>query len=237
MISLLLAAVLAAAPVTQPAAAPQVSAVDTLDVAAALRTDGNLLLIDLREAEAFADGHLPVAVNYPWGEAQAARSLERLRGMFKLGPRQVILYGAEPLTLSAAAEAVAALNAGRTGVYPGGTAGWVEAGGFLEIEWAGLWRLLTRDVPQVFDVRGAGDFAAGHVAGALRFEPELAAEPPAAFVERVHKAGRPVVTYCGGGLCGESRKLAAALAKRGVARVYQFAGGYPEWAERTEALR
>lgn len=238
MFALMFAAALAAAPAltTAPAQTPAITSLDTLDVGERLRRDANLLLIDLRTAAEFTTGHLPHAVNYPWAGEGAAKSMTKLEAMFKLGPRSVVLYGADSLTLTAAARRVAPLNHGAAAIYPAGLDGWAAGGGYLEIEWPGIWGLLTHATPQVFDVRSAEDFAAGHLPGALRYAPELAAEPSETFVAGLKQAGRPVVVYCGGEFCGESRRLAQRLAALGVGRVYQFPGGYPEWVEHTACL-
>lgn len=236
MYALMLAAALAAAPAPATAQTPAITSLDTLDVAERLRRDANLLLIDLRSAAEFTTGHLPHAVNYPWAGEGAAKSMTKLAAMFKLGPRSVVLYGADSLTLTAAARRVAPLNQGAAAIYPAGLEGWAAGGGYLEIEWPGIWGLLTHATPQVFDVRSAEDFAAGHLPGALRYDPASAPEPPDAFVSGLKEAGRPVVVYCGGAFCGASRRLAQRLAQLGVGRVYQFPGGYPEWVEHTACL-
>lgn len=238
MFALIFTAVLAASPAPAPAAAtaPVIKSLDTLDVAERLRRDANLLLVDLRGEAEYTTGHLPHGVNYPWKGDAAAKSLAKLEMMFKLGGRSVVVYGADSLTLTSAAERIARLNAGQTAIYPGGVAGWSDGGGYLEIEWPGIWGLLTHATPQVFDVRSAEDFAAGHLPGALWYEPELADQPTQAFLDGLKKAGRPVVVYCGGEMCGDSRRLAVRLAKAGIGRVYQFPGGYPEWVEHTACL-
>lgn len=236
MYALILAAALLAAPPAAPVTAPVIKSLDTLDVAERLRRDANLLLVDLRSESDFTTGHIPHAVNYPWQGEGAAKSLAKLEMMFKLGARSVVIYGADPLTLSSAAARVARLNPGLTAIYPGGVGGWADSGGYLEIEWPGIWGLLTHGTPQVFDVRPAEDFAAGHLPGALHYDPQLAAEPAAAFIAALKKAGRPVVVYCGGEMCSDSRRLAARLAKAGAGVVYQFPGGYPEWVENTACL-
>jgi rhodanese-related sulfurtransferase len=232
MKSILVALFLAAA---SPATAP-VPAVDSADLAALLSRDPNLLLLDLRPAAAYEDGHLPLAVSIPWGEEKAAAKMEAL---LKTDPRPIILYGADALTLSEAAGKAAGLNGGPVSIYPAGVGGWRSyEDGFLEIEWPGLWRMLTTGSPVLLDVRDAAQFGAGHIPGARHFAPEAVSEktltqsPWAPMLN----SGNSWITYCSGELCGESRKLARLLMKAGAKTVYQFPGGYPEWVERTACL-
>ena len=81
--------------------------------------------------------------------------------------------------------------------------------------------------PFVIDVRGASEYAEGHVDGAVNI-PLGQIERQLARIPR----DRLVVTYCNMHHRGESRgeRAAALLNKRGVqARVLD--GGYPAWEE------
>lgn len=80
------------------------------------------------------------------------------------------------------------------------------------------------------DARSPEEFAQGHIAGATSLpfddvfrDPDLAA--------KIADAGRPVVTYCGGGDCDLSRNLAFSLIDAGRRRVIVFTGGLPEWQQ------
>jgi rhodanese-related sulfurtransferase len=81
--------------------------------------------------------------------------------------------------------------------------------------------------PLVLDVRDAGEWAAGHLAGA-RHVPLAALEgPEAARAAGALDAGRVVVTVCAAGV--RSRAAARRLAALGVPRVVSLAGGIAGW--------
>ncbi|MES2639616.1 MAG: rhodanese-like domain-containing protein [Myxococcota bacterium] len=84
----------------------------------------------------------------------------------------------------------------------------------------------------VVDVRGAEDFAAGHVEGAIHLPlAEIEADP------RRLPLGRPIVTVCGKG-GGRSTEAAAALAAAGATDVGWLEGGTLGWsAEGTDPPR
>ncbi len=208
-----------------------VPSVDSRDLAELIESRPNLLLLDLREPADYDSGHLPFAVNVPWHDDESAR--KRLARLVEGPPRPIVLYGRSALALIDAARFVATRNGGPVLVYPGGVDGWTKyESGYLEIEWAGLWHLLTRKHPLVLDFRAAEAWAAGHIPGALRADDEA----PDATWKAWASSGRPIITYCTGAACGASRKAAKRLAAAGARPVYQFPGGYEEWAERTAGV-
>ena len=82
----------------------------------------------------------------------------------------------------------------------------------------------------VLDARSPLFFRAGHVPGARAlsreaFETDYARQR--AFLE-THRQG-PLVVYCSGDACVDSRLVAAALQKLGYAHVLVFEGGWEEW--------
>jgi rhodanese-related sulfurtransferase len=66
--------------------------------------------------------------------------------------------------------------------------------------------------------------------GALNLPYERAATDPTAL-ERLDTAGRPIITYCGGGQCEVSLSLAHELLASGFPRVAVYVGGFPEWQD------
>lgn len=81
------------------------------------------------------------------------------------------------------------------------------------------------------DARHAGEYAAGHIAGAMHLPPEaFGGPPPAKAVD--YLSGQIVIVYCGGGLCDASKNVAKYLQQLGIpAAVYVFEDGYPAWAD------
>jgi rhodanese-related sulfurtransferase len=221
------------------ATAATVPSVDTAELSDLIKTDANLLLIDFRSAEQYEDGHLPFAINVPWDSEKQSKSEEKLFALLKTRPRPIVLYGVEAITLSQIAQLVKSKNAGKLSIYPAGTDGWADyEGGYLELEWEGLWRALTTDTPTILDVRKIEKYRAGHIPGAKFFDPQyidmkaLAASP---WINLKKEAGM-VIAYCDGTLCGLSRKAAEALSKSGVKSVYLYPGGYPEWVDQTNCI-
>ncbi len=210
--------------------------IDSVDLAALLEKDGNLLIVDLRPAGEFVRGHLPLAASVPWDGGTVAK--KRLALLTQPPARSIVLYGLPTLALVELAADVQARNGGRVSIYPAGIEGWLAfSGGYLEIEWDGVWEMLVRERPYVLDFRDAEAFAAGHIPGA-----EPAPESMLAL-KRLEKSpwakllgNRPVIAYCDGAGCGISRKAARRLSELGVKRIYQFPGGWPEFLERTQAL-
>ncbi|HWI40862.1 MAG TPA: rhodanese-like domain-containing protein [Verrucomicrobiae bacterium] len=88
---------------------------------------------------------------------------------------------------------------------------------------------LLRGARAVFvDARGEEEFRRGHLPGAVRLPPEAGEEERVALRRRI-PTGLPVVVYCSGNGCTDSMKTASLLMRDGVAPVYVYEGGYPEW--------
>lgn len=79
------------------------------------------------------------------------------------------------------------------------------------------------------DARDAAEYEAGHIPGALRLTRDDALSEPER-VKRLAPLGKPIVTYCEGGVCEASLDLARALVDAGFRKVLVYAGGFPEWA-------
>ena len=99
-----------------------------------------------------------------------------------------------------------------------------RTGGFKRIGPAELTGMINRDNALVVDLRPAGDFAKGHIAGARnvqmsQFDPENKQLAPAKDL--------PVVLVCN---VGQTASLAARrLAKAGFAKVSVLEGGIQAW--------
>lgn len=218
------------------AASRPIASVDSHDIARLLARDANLLLIDFRPAPEFDQGHLPFAVRMEPPNTKDAQ--RHLADLVQGRERPIVLYGLPIEELLEAAGWIAERNEGAVSIFPAGVEGWRSyQGGYLEIEWTGLWSLLTQENPLVLDLRDRAAFETGHIPGAQWFdETTLNMDAPPAIL-RTWRKDDPILTYCGGEACATSRKVADRLSKAGFKRVYQFPGGYPEWVERTACLR
>jgi len=84
----------------------------------------------------------------------------------------------------------------------------------------------------VLDARPAPFFGQGHVPGALN----LSREDFARDYQRLSAAlgdakERPIIVYCSGGSCHDSKLVAGALLSLGFANVKVFAGGWEVWKD------
>ena len=86
------------------------------------------------------------------------------------------------------------------------------------------------------DSRSPGDFAAGHIPGALNVPLEKVQRPGKTeagqyWAGRLDFPGaRTLVIYCEGGDCQASISLAKIIYKRGYRDIRIFAGGWAEWS-------
>lgn len=86
--------------------------------------------------------------------------------------------------------------------------------------------------PLVIDVRGASEYAAGHLPAARHI-------PLAELTSRLNELpqGRPIVTYCNMNHPGQSRgERAAALLHEQGYQSWALVGGYPAWQEQGYAI-
>jgi rhodanese-related sulfurtransferase len=83
------------------------------------------------------------------------------------------------------------------------------------------------------DARRSEDFAAGHLPGAWSV-PIWEADAPARITEFEARANpeprSPIVIYCSGGDCEDSRLLANKLVGLGYRNLLIYTGGFPDWA-------
>jgi rhodanese-related sulfurtransferase len=78
------------------------------------------------------------------------------------------------------------------------------------------------------DAREASEFAEGHIPGALSVPTNDAVANPA-LLEPLKKAGKPIIAYCSGGDCEESKDLAKNMLAAGIHKVLVFTDGFPAW--------
>lgn len=83
---------------------------------------------------------------------------------------------------------------------------------------------LINDGATVVDIRGAGPYAAGHIAGARNVPLAELGDQIDAIAKKKH---RPVLVYCDTG--GQSVKAAAALRRASVEQVFNLKGGLMAW--------
>jgi len=93
------------------------------------------------------------------------------------------------------------------------------------------WAAFQQKVP-FLDARRSGDFAQGHVAGATSapvWEADLEARLTR-FEAEVNPGPRsPLVLYCSGGDCPDSRLLARRLEALGYRNLLIYRDGFPDW--------
>jgi rhodanese-related sulfurtransferase len=80
----------------------------------------------------------------------------------------------------------------------------------------------------IVDARGADEYSAGHIRGALNLPFDDVAKDQS-LLKRLDVHGKPVVVYCDGGECELSKELAAVLVGVGYRKVLVYSGGLPEW--------
>jgi rhodanese-related sulfurtransferase len=104
------------------------------------------------------------------------------------------------------------------------------AGRPVQIQLDVLQRYHAAGAALIVDAREPDEYAEAHIPGAINLPWETAGSDPARL-ESLDSGGRPIVTYCGGGTCEVSLKLADELFYAGHPRVAVYVGGFPEWVE------
>jgi len=98
----------------------------------------------------------------------------------------------------------------------------------VEIHTADAHRFHSAGAALFIDAREAGEYAAGHVAGAISIPFDEAFKNPK-LVSGVDAKGRPIIVYCSGGDCEASKNLAYQLLDAGKKKVLVFTDGMPAW--------
>lgn len=83
----------------------------------------------------------------------------------------------------------------------------------------------------ILDARGPSFYDAGHVPGALNVARENFARDYLRLRQTLDKAkNAPIIVYCSGGECHDSRMVASALLSLGFTQVKIFTGGWTAWS-------
>ncbi|MDX2163563.1 MAG: rhodanese-like domain-containing protein [bacterium] len=116
-----------------------------------------------------------------------------------------------------------------TGVFPPGQ---VEASKqfFPSVSPEGAQRLIDEQHALVIDVRAAGEYAEGHIPGALNLPYGLLADHLAALPQ-----DRPLIVHCQSGV--RSQIAMSLLLKHGFTHAVNLAGGYAAWQHQPNAER
>jgi rhodanese-related sulfurtransferase len=98
----------------------------------------------------------------------------------------------------------------------------------VEIHTADAHRFHAAGAALFIDARGADEYAAGHIAGAVSVPFDEAFKDPK-LVSAVDARGKPIIVYCSGGDCEASKNLAYSLLGAGKKKVLVFTDGMPAW--------
>lgn len=93
------------------------------------------------------------------------------------------------------------------------------------------WVLFQAKAP-FLDARRSGEYAEGHIAGAWSvsvWETSLEARITEFEAASKVESTTPLVLYCSGGDCEDSRLLAARLTPLGYRNLFLYEAGYPDW--------
>ena len=182
------------------------------------------LVLDVRESAAFGTGHLPGSLNIGLKGSYASWSGNLIQPS---DPLIIVAEGKEEVDEAVMRLARVGLE-NVAGYLDGGIAAWDKAGFELEvtpqISVDELRAQIVEDrAPlQIVDVRGPGEYAAGHVPGARNLplpevEAKLAQLDPAA----------PTALVCAGGY--RSSTAASLLQRHGFRKLYNVIGGTSAW--------
>ena len=184
--------------------------------------DHDVVALDVRSGERFAEGHVPRSVNIA------------LSGQFATLAGTLLGLKAAPVLIADTAEQIeeARLRLARVGIdvergyLAGGVEAWKQAG----LPWAQVPAInveelrarMDQEALSVLDVRREGEWAAGHLAGAAwhpldQFRTEL---PPV-------DADKPIAVHCKSGY--RSMAACSLLMRAGVTKVVNVIGGFDGW--------
>ena len=196
--------------------------IEPLDADTFQRVMQGALVLDTREIEAYAGGHIEGSLHIA------------LRGSFPVWAGRMLEADREIVLVTDDARAVEKIRAHlvRIGVnlprghLSGGIKSWFEAG--KPFESSGLMSVhtlrerLEDETLQVVDVREPGEWKGGQIHGARSiFVPDLVEQ--ASQLDR----SRPVVVYCGSGF--RASIAASVLSREGFEQVHNLAGSIKAW--------
>ena len=180
-------------------------------------------LLDVRAAAAFGAGHVAGSTNIGLGGQFASWA-----GTLLSPKRSIVIVADEPDQVAEAALRLARVGLEDVAGYlAGGIAAWDDAGLALEtvpqitVDELSA-RLREPTPPQVLDVRRPGEYAAGHVPGALN-RPLDKLEAQLASLD----FGRPTMVVCAGGY--RSSAAASLLLRHGLRDLVNVVGGTAAW--------
>jgi len=179
-------------------------------------SEGSLLL-DMRAAEQFADGHVPGSLNLPPGAA----FLRNIHRMIDLDRRFLVVCDADNKDACMAALAETGLTGGE-GVWLFDADEWTKTGGRLDmLVWVDEEELgldLRFSSPQLIDNRSEAAYRAGALENASSIRPEAFDDE-----EALPAGEHDLYLYCHDG--GNSFLFASMLKARGMHRVRVLLGG------------
>jgi rhodanese-related sulfurtransferase len=117
-----------------------------------------------------------------------------------------------------------------TGNAPAGTAAPFQGNVPLPLGLIQVKELYDRREALFIDARDEKVFAAGHIAGAVSLPLGKTGTALPGLRKDVSEE-QPLVVYCSGYDCHDSRDLATRILAAGYRTVYVFEGGYPEWRD------
>jgi hydroxyacylglutathione hydrolase len=178
---------------------------------------GDAVVLDVRPAHAFADGHRPGAVNVP-----VSGSSFGTKAAFVLPERPVLVHAVGEEEAQHAARALHAV-----GIFD--LVGWQEGGGEERVEPVSvdeLERLLAAGEVEVLDVREADERDAGFIPGTDHMPYRNVRQA----AENELCGGRPIVTICESG--ARAAVAASVLVAAGVDARPVLDGGIADWLAR-----
>jgi len=180
---------------------------------------------------------LPATAPAPGASAPAARPpLPEARGAAAKVPVPAARVAASAAGSAPPANPPPAARSSAPVAAPGADPGFSAAPGepIRELASDAAWSAFQLGVP-FLDARRSADFEAGHLAGAWS-APVWEATVTARITEfeaRANPAPRaPIVIYCSGGDCDDSRLLAGKLLQLGYRNLFIYRDGFPDWERR-----
>lgn len=187
----------------------------------------NVMLVDSRPANKFAEGYIPTAVSIPDSQ------FEKMSSMLPADKKATLIFYcgglACPLSHKSAKKAEA-LGYTNVKVYAEGMPGWKKSGNAAAIGIETVAAMLNSgETYMLVDSRPANKFLEGAIPSAISL-------PDSKFMDKLAMlpAGKdvPLIFYCGGYACPLSHKSAAKAAQLGYTAIMIAEAGYPGWKEK-----
>lgn len=191
---------------------------------------GNVIILDARKAEKFAQGFIPGSISIELNEKFSERAASLLLSNVNL------LVVTEPGDEETAAQELSKAGlSGISGFLEGGFDSWIKAGESTDLIVDVEADELMMDIPfdknlVVVDVRLETEFAEGHLKNAINIPVQELTDPGSmANIEDEHN----IYVHCGGG----SRSITAAslLKRQGIHNIRYVSGGWREIKKQKKA--